>query len=76
MAAVERLPRCLYFTTPVPMTQFLLPGFISRTNGGHYDDPKTPKGGSDKWQGDKPEPLDGWTPAQRRALAERLKATT
>lgn len=74
LAAVERLPRCLYFTTPVPMTQFLLPGFISRTNGGHYDDPKTPKGG-DRRDGDRPAPrVDPAFEAARKATEAREAA--
>jgi len=75
MAALERLPRCLYFTTPVPLTQFLLPGVISRTNGGHYDDPKTPKGGrAEPWQGDRPDPHATWSDADLKRLEATKRA--
>ena len=79
-AALEAIPRlagCRYFDSPVTLIQFTSSGFVQKVLGGQYDAPKTPKGGGgDKWQGDKPEPLDGWTPAQRRALAEQMRVPT
>lgn len=76
LEAIPRLAACRYFDSPVTLIQFTRPGFVQKVLGGQYDAGRTPKGGGDKWQGDKPEPLDGWTPAQRRALAEKMRAAT
>ena len=42
--AIDRLPKCLFFTTPVTLIQFVQPGFVARVLGGQYDEPKKPKG--------------------------------
>jgi hypothetical protein len=42
--AIDRLPKCLFFSTPVTLIQFVQPGFVARVLGGQYDEPKKPKG--------------------------------
>jgi hypothetical protein len=42
--AIARLPKCLFFTTPVTLIQFVGPGFVARVLGGQYDAAKTAKG--------------------------------
>lgn len=43
LAALERLPRCKFFTSPVPLTQFLGAKFVPLCLGGQYDAPKGAK---------------------------------
>lgn len=45
-AALEHLPRCRYFRTPVFLEQFCAEGFVARVLGGAYDDLATPKPGT------------------------------
>jgi hypothetical protein len=42
--AIARLPKCLFFTTPVTLIQFVQPGFVARVLGEQYDEAKKPKG--------------------------------
>ena len=67
LEALERLRTCFYFTTPVPLTQFLLPGFIQRVLGGQYDSPKQ----SRQDRQDKPPAASKWGDEDR----ERFEAT-
>jgi hypothetical protein len=76
--AIERIPRCRYFETPVTMYQVVLPHFVSMCLGGQYDSPKGTKGG-----GPTPErSVSGFSgdaaarfEATKRKLVESLKAT-
>jgi hypothetical protein len=47
LAAIERLPRCRFFRSPVTLPQFLGAKFVRLCLGGQYDEPKAPKGGAD-----------------------------
>ena len=47
LEALERLPRCKFFLTPVPLTQFLAATFVPRCLGGGYDDIPGPKVAAD-----------------------------
>jgi hypothetical protein len=38
VTAIERLPRCRFFKTPVSLGQFCGPDFVTLCNGGEYDD--------------------------------------
>lgn len=78
LEAVERLPACRYFSSPVTLTQFVAHGFVDRVLGGQYDDPK-----QRRQDGQDAAPPAGakWTDADRarfeatkRAMAERLRA--
>jgi hypothetical protein len=81
LAAIEHLPKCRYFSTPVTLIQFCGKGFVHRVLGGQYDDPKParpargPAGVEDRppprgWEGDDAARLE----ATKRAWAEKLKA--
>lgn len=84
LAAIERLPSCRYFTTPVPLSQFSgKPGgrrFTKKVLEQEFDDPKRatsgpgPRGLDDRpppvaWSGDDAARLE----ATKRALAERFR---
>lgn len=43
LQAIEHLPRCRYFSTPVTLFQFCGPGFVTRVLAGQYDEPKPSK---------------------------------
>lgn len=44
LLAIERLPKCRFFTDPVTLIQFVKPGFVEKVLGGQYDSPKAGKG--------------------------------
>lgn len=62
LAGIRHLPAAKYFSDPVALDQFCLPGFVDRLLGGKYDKPKKtpaasasrPPGG--RYDPDKPEP--------------------
>lgn len=78
-AAVEHLPKCVYFRTPVTLPQFCGRGFVDRVLGGQYDKPKEAK--ATGWRGpdDRPPP-QGFTgdeaarfEATKRKLLQQLR---
>lgn len=78
--AIDRLRGCRYFTTPVPLTQFVKPGFVERVIGGQYDSPKTPAGAA-KQAFDEKRPPAEWSgddaarfEATKRRLASQFQA--
>lgn len=71
LEALERLPRCRYFRTPVPLTQFLAPKFVPKCLGGGYDDIPGPKVSADP-QGGRESAEDA--AARWRAGLEQSKA--
>lgn len=71
LEAVERLPACRYFSEPVPLTQFLKPGFILRVLGGQYDTAKQLRRPDD---GPTPPRVDAAFEAARRATEAREAA--
>lgn len=89
LAGIRHLPAAKYFSDPVALDQFCLPGFVDRLLGGKYDKPKKPPAASasrppgGRYDPDKPEPrpFQGkaaedfeWTKAKAAALAA-LKAS-
>lgn len=75
LTAIKRLPRCRYFATPVPLQQFVGPGFVDRLLGGQYDAAAKQLGeSSDKpvpktWGGDDAARLE----ATRRRMVQQLR---
>jgi hypothetical protein len=75
LTAITRLPRCRFFATPVPLQQFVGPGFVDRLLGGQYDNaPKQFGESSDKpqpkaWSGDDAARLE----ATRRRMVQQLR---
>lgn len=71
--AIQRLPQCRYFQTPVTLPQLCVQGFVDRVLGGQYDKPPAQKAGNGfRGPEDRP-PLQGWTQAELEAL-NRTKA--
>lgn len=60
LLAIERLPKCRFFTDPVTLIQFVKPGFVEKVLGGQYDSPKASKGSA--------------APPDAKASAEELAA--
>ena len=75
LTGIKRLPRCRFFATPVPLQQFVGPGFVDRLLGGQYDNaPKQLGESSDKpvpkaWSGDDAARLE----ATRRRMVQQLR---
>jgi hypothetical protein len=75
LTAIARLPRCRFFATPVPLQQFVGPGFVDRLLGGQYDNAPKQLGDSiDKpqpkaWSGDDAARLE----ATRRRMVQQLR---
>jgi len=79
LAAIDRLPKCRFFSDPVTLIQFVKPGFVEKVLGGQYDSPRQPKGGgygrepekapAAAWSGDDAERFE----ATKRKLVESLK---
>ena len=81
MEAIQRLPRCRYFKTPVTLPQLVSkPGFARDVAGGKYDDVSQPRGGG-RNADDRPQaqPFVGDAAARfeatKRALADKLRAS-
>lgn len=73
LEAVERLPRCRYFTSPATMLQLVNPGFIEKVLGGQYDEPRQARG-KDR-EDDRPAPrVDPEFAAAREATLAREAA--
>ena len=78
--AIQRLPQCRYFRTPVTLPQLCVQGFVDRVLGGQYDKPPAPKAGPGPRGPDDRPPAQGFTgddaarfEATRRALADKLR---
>jgi hypothetical protein len=69
-AAVEHLPKCVYFRTPVTLPQFCGRGFVDRVLGGQYDKAKEPRSTGHRGPEDRP-PAEGF----RGDDAARFEAT-
>jgi hypothetical protein len=72
--AIRALPACQYFDSPVPLTQFVRPGFVQKVLGGQYDAPKN-KPPARAGEADKPPPkVDPAFAAAREATLAREAA--
>lgn len=81
-AAVEHLPKCIYFRTPVTLPQFCGRGFVDRVLGGQYDKPKESRSSSGYRGPDDKPPPQGFAgddaarfEATKRKLVEQLRAS-
>lgn len=80
--AIRRLPSCRYFRDPVPLGQFLTPGFVGRILAGDFANAPRPRGYAAR-QPDAPPPARGFEgddlarfeAARRRVLGEIAAAT-
>ena len=78
LRAIEHLPRCRRFATPVKLSQLVLPGWVGRVLGGDFDDAirRDPPRGGPMRPDDRP-PAQGWGPddvARLRRAQEREAA--
>ena len=80
LRAIEHLPRCRYFESPVTLIQLCGKGFVNRVLAGQYDAKKAAKATGRPGRLDDPPPPREWTgddaarvEATKRAWAEKLK---
>lgn len=81
LRAIEHLPRCRYFDSPVTLIQLCGSGFVTRVLAGQYDGKKAAKATGRPGRPDDPPPAKAWDgddaarlEATKRVWAERLKA--
>jgi len=79
LRAIEHLPRCRYFDSPVTLIQLCGPGFVGKVLAGQYDTAKQAKATGRPGRLDDPPPPREWTgddaariEATKRAWAEKL----
>ncbi len=71
LTAIDRLPKCRFFSDPVTLIQFVKPGFVEKVLGGQYDSPRQPRGGGGFSREPERSPAAGWSGDD----AERFEAT-
>lgn len=81
LRAIEHLPKCRYFDSPVTLIQLCGRGFVTRVLAGQYDAKKAAKATGRPGRPDDPPPAKAWDgddaarlEATKRVWAERLKA--
>jgi hypothetical protein len=81
LRAVEHLPKCRYFDSPVTLIQLCGKGFVNRVLAGQYDGKKAVKASGRPGRPEDPLPPQQWAgddaarlEATKRAWAERLKS--
>jgi hypothetical protein len=74
LRAIEHLPRCRFFKTPVTLFQIVTPGFVARVLAGQYDDREPAKAQATP-RDDRPPPRvwSGSDEAARVAALEKLR---
>lgn len=74
--AIQRLPRCRYFRSAVPLTQFCGEGFVDRVLGGQYDKPRESKQSRGPEDRPAPQPWSGVDARRYEATLKRIEAET